>query len=297
MARPRKNNADYFSHDNNMRNHRKIKALRNKFGLEGYAVFNMFLETLTECDQFKLCIKKELDWELLSADFGINSERLQEIIQYCKSIELLLEENNCFFSDSLLERLEPVLVLRGQKRDWANKRWNNESETELKNTKTELSNTKTMQSKVNKSKVNISKDIELSYSEPLRETFNTKAKTFEKLGIPYTPTKKSSKQEKYFERCKLVDYFKEAVNQEHGKSYFTHPDDVKDVLKENSKITAQMKIFVERGGGIEKAKEIIIWFANGYGEWCEYKPSGCFRKETIIDFENKKVKPTQKYYE
>jgi hypothetical protein len=34
MARPLKNNADYFPHDNDMRNDEKILALRRKFGLE-----------------------------------------------------------------------------------------------------------------------------------------------------------------------------------------------------------------------------------------------------------------------
>ena len=147
MARPRKNNADYFSHDNNMRNHRKIKALRNKYSLEGYAVFNMFLETLTECDCFKIKLAKDLDWELLAADFGISADRLREFIAYCIEVELLSHKDGYYFSENHQERLEPVMVLREQKREWANKRWNNDSKTELKNSKTELSNTKTMQSK------------------------------------------------------------------------------------------------------------------------------------------------------
>ena len=50
MARPIKNNMDYFPHDNKMRNDRKIKALRAKYGLEGYAVYNMLLETLCEAE-------------------------------------------------------------------------------------------------------------------------------------------------------------------------------------------------------------------------------------------------------
>ena len=47
MARPKKNNADYFPHDADMRNDPKIRALRRKFGLKGYAIWNMFLESLT----------------------------------------------------------------------------------------------------------------------------------------------------------------------------------------------------------------------------------------------------------
>lgn len=50
MARPQKNNADYFSHDNSMRNNRKIKALRTKHGVFGYGVWCMLLEYLTSCE-------------------------------------------------------------------------------------------------------------------------------------------------------------------------------------------------------------------------------------------------------
>lgn len=38
MARPKKNNAEYYTHDADMRNDMKIKALRRKFSHTGYAV-------------------------------------------------------------------------------------------------------------------------------------------------------------------------------------------------------------------------------------------------------------------
>ncbi|GHV28882.1 hypothetical protein FACS1894176_11540 [Bacteroidia bacterium] len=50
MARPKKENADYFSHDKEMRNNPKLKYIRNIFNLEGYAVFCMLLEYLTNCE-------------------------------------------------------------------------------------------------------------------------------------------------------------------------------------------------------------------------------------------------------
>ena len=50
MARPKKNNADYISHDNDARNHRKIKALRNRYGVTGYGFWFMLLEFLTYSD-------------------------------------------------------------------------------------------------------------------------------------------------------------------------------------------------------------------------------------------------------
>ena len=41
MARPKKNYCDYFPHDRDMRNHRKVKAIRTKFGPIGYAIWSM----------------------------------------------------------------------------------------------------------------------------------------------------------------------------------------------------------------------------------------------------------------
>lgn len=55
MARPRKNNAEYFSHDASLRNHIKIRALRSKYENNiGYSAYNMLLEILTDADNFRI---------------------------------------------------------------------------------------------------------------------------------------------------------------------------------------------------------------------------------------------------
>ena len=64
MARPRKNNAEYFSHDADMRNHRKVKAIRSKYGMQGYGVWCMTLETLTDCDNFEMTLD-QIELEVL----------------------------------------------------------------------------------------------------------------------------------------------------------------------------------------------------------------------------------------
>ena len=48
MARPIKNNADYFPHETGMRNDRRIKSLRKRHGAEGYGIYCMLLEVLTD---------------------------------------------------------------------------------------------------------------------------------------------------------------------------------------------------------------------------------------------------------
>ena len=88
MARPSKNNAEYFSHDADMRNDVKIKALRRRFSHKGYAVWCFILETLTDTDYFEIDFN-EVSQELLAADYDITVEELREIVQYCELIGLL----------------------------------------------------------------------------------------------------------------------------------------------------------------------------------------------------------------
>ncbi|MFN8296771.1 MAG: DUF4373 domain-containing protein [Chitinophagales bacterium] len=116
MARPKKNNAEYHSHDADMRNDIKIKALRRKYKLTGYAVFNMMLEVLTNSEHFKY------DWndfniELLSGDFEIEPDLLKEIIDYCTNVvSLFTIENGKIFSYRHKERFSNLLSKRERQR-------------------------------------------------------------------------------------------------------------------------------------------------------------------------------------
>jgi hypothetical protein len=110
-GRPTKNNADWFSHDNSMRNHRKVKAIRNKFGLQGYAFWCMFLELLTGADG-NVFEDSEMEIEMISGDFGISVTEIRDMLNYCIKIELLFEKDGFINSDSLDERLKPVYIKR-----------------------------------------------------------------------------------------------------------------------------------------------------------------------------------------
>ena len=46
MARPKKLNAEFFSHDVDMRNDLKVKALRKRFGHKGYSFLEYDFGTL-----------------------------------------------------------------------------------------------------------------------------------------------------------------------------------------------------------------------------------------------------------
>lgn len=107
MGRPKKNNAEYFSHDANMRDDIKIKALRRKFSHMGYAVWNYLLETLTNNDFFEI-EWNEINIELLAADYDVTVEELTDIVNYSIKIGLLNIEDGKLFSLTHKQRLEVV---------------------------------------------------------------------------------------------------------------------------------------------------------------------------------------------
>lgn len=111
MARPRKNNADWFSHDTSMRDSLKVKTIRTKFGLEWYAVFVMTLEVLADAENFQL-EDNDFQVEMLAGDFRLDPEKLKEFLTYFKSIWILQSKNWKIFSEHLIERMTPLLSKR-----------------------------------------------------------------------------------------------------------------------------------------------------------------------------------------
>lgn len=110
MARPTKNNAEYFSHDADMRNDVKIKALRRRFQHTGYAVWCFILEALTDGEFFEIEYG-ELNRELLAADFDVSVEQLQDIVDYCCKLNLLqLTEDNRLHSDAHRRRFASLVT-------------------------------------------------------------------------------------------------------------------------------------------------------------------------------------------
>lgn len=115
MARPKKNNAEYFAHDADMRNDVKIKALRRKFSHTGYAVWNYLLETLTDSDFFKV-EWEDISIELLAADYDVSVSELNDIVEYCTKIGLLQKDGDTLYSAAHQKRFTPLLANRERKR-------------------------------------------------------------------------------------------------------------------------------------------------------------------------------------
>lgn len=123
MARPRKNNADYFPHDNNLRHDRRILALRNKFGVQGYGVYSMFLEILTAQDDFKIRLD-DVEFDLLAGELGMNQDaaacgNLRQIFAEMVKLRLLQQDGDWYWSEELTDRLSTFVKKRDRERERA----------------------------------------------------------------------------------------------------------------------------------------------------------------------------------
>lgn len=116
MARPIKENADWFRHDGHMRNDRRVKVLRANFGMNGYAVWGMLLETLTTTDGFRIAWGS-LEMELLAGDFGIPMDRFSEIVQCMVRLNMVQIEGDVLKCDELMTLLRPLIDDRQRTRD------------------------------------------------------------------------------------------------------------------------------------------------------------------------------------
>jgi hypothetical protein len=172
MARPIKNNADYFTHDSDMRNDVKIRALRRKFKHAGYAVWCFMLETLTDSDYFEI-IWDEINIELLSADFDVSFEELSDIVDYCVKLGLFTVEDCKLFSPTHQSRFNSLLKKRERDKDYANAKNEvivNDNDTETHKEIVIASDNEVIVNDndiVKESKVEYSKEKDISRDEPL----------------------------------------------------------------------------------------------------------------------------------
>lgn len=153
MARPKKNNADYFSHDSDMRNNNKVRALRNNF-TNGYSIWCMLLEYLTGKDG-NVFPYNDIEFELMAGDFGVSVTEIRDVINYCIRLGMLSKKEELIYSESLDERLKPVYDKRLAAKDNSDKQHRIDGRFCGNNTEqTVVSVTETPQSKVNEIKVN-----------------------------------------------------------------------------------------------------------------------------------------------
>jgi len=179
MARPKKNYCDYFPHDRDMRNHRKVKAIRTKYGAIGYAIWSMTLEYLTGIDG-NVFEYSDVEFELMAGDFGVSATEIRDVIDYCLKLEMLFINNGFINSESLDERLKPVYEKRGTNKDKSKKQLRVNGKFASNKTACDgVSATEMPQSKVKESKV---KEIKIKYKDNVSLTENENEKLVDEFG-------------------------------------------------------------------------------------------------------------------
>jgi transcriptional regulator with AAA-type ATPase domain len=162
MARPTKHNVDYFSHDCDMRNDIKIKALRRKYKHLGYSIYNITLELLGDTEYF------QMKWddttiELLTADYDCDIDELKEVINYCIQLNLFQLTHDYLHCDNFTKRLEETVLSRRKDYFSNNSPISKLNEVNVYNNEVNVDNntqSKVKESKVNKSKGEYSKEEE-----------------------------------------------------------------------------------------------------------------------------------------
>ena len=158
MARPAKHNVDYFSHDCDMRNDIKIKALRRKYKHLGYSIYNITLELLGDTEYFQMKWDDD-SIELLTADYDCDSEELKEIINYCIQLGLFQLSYGYLHCVNFTKRLEESVLSR-RKGYFSNNspiskfsvvNVNNNEVIDNNNTQSKVKHSKLNESKLNKS--------------------------------------------------------------------------------------------------------------------------------------------------
>lgn len=104
---------------------------------------------------------------------------------------------------------------------------------------------------------------------------------------PMVSRKMSTSQEINFEVLKLLTHFRDRVQSEHRELNIL----VKRDEARNKKIAKLLKSCYEFFSYDEqKIKDMIEWWIEGAGEWCQYRPENCFMTTSCEDFMNKDIK-------
>lgn len=120
-GRPIKNNADYFSHDNDASQDPKLLYIESVHGLVGYAFYFKILECLTRADYFKIELT-DINKAIYSKKIGVSLQDFDSILETCIKVDAFsIDENNYLFSAGLIKRMN-ILI---SKREYDRKRKEN----------------------------------------------------------------------------------------------------------------------------------------------------------------------------
>lgn len=108
----------YFPHDCNARSDERIIALRIQHGWTGYGLYFALIEKLCDC----MCYSLKVDYNLLAYDLRSDASLVKSVINDF-GLFAFTEDGECFYSESLNRRMEPLEAKSKRAQDAAKKRW------------------------------------------------------------------------------------------------------------------------------------------------------------------------------
>jgi len=229
-------------------------------------------KTMIEAGSFITSSKK------IAKGTGVPESTVRRILNYLES-ELMIEQQTT-------KRFRLITVInyqdyndneRQNEQQMSNKLATNEQQTAPTNNDKELNNIKE-----NEERSEETSDVSYEGVDKEQETFDTKKKTYEKIGLPYKPSPREQKQIDAAEAMKLIDYFKQKAYEQHGMTFRTEDKSRRERIQKQAR---DFYVKVKENG-----IEIIDWFLSDYGEWCHYDVDQCFTTKTIERWENRVTK-------
>ena len=204
-----KKEAYYFSHDANAKDDPKILQLRMHLGWEGYGLFWGLIELLRNQPDYRM------QKHYMSIAYALHTDE-KKIESLVNDFDLFARDQEFFWSESLLKRMELKEEKSEKMRNAANKRWNKESDAKAMQ-KHSTSNAKAMQlkeSKVKESKVNVE-----SHNQIFRELWHSTI-WLEGIAMKHKVTTKEVQDHlnEFREECILKEELK--VDQKDAKEHF-----------------------------------------------------------------------------
>ncbi len=100
-------NSNWFSHDSNATNDKKIVMLIDEYGYEGYGYWWRIVEILRCESNYKYCISDTIGYRFLSKELNCPTEKVKQFISDCiHKFQLLQTDEEYLWSASLLQRME-----------------------------------------------------------------------------------------------------------------------------------------------------------------------------------------------
>jgi hypothetical protein len=114
-----KDNLPFFSHDNNARNHPKMKALIAEFGYEGYGRFWALNERIAESAGAFIDISRKVYKLDLAKELGLDGNGLDKFISFLSDpdIDLINFQNGIITTDRITELFSQTMEKREEERN------------------------------------------------------------------------------------------------------------------------------------------------------------------------------------